>query len=236
MNAQRSLGYIRTIAQFICQPQYKDVITIFGIINEPRAQEIIGVDVLSSWYFEAYNIIKNICGTGEGKGPYVSLHNGFASPSKWVGLYPNADRVALDMHPYIAFNDVQSTSTPNDNLAAPCNYWGDMTNTSQRDFGLTTAGEWSLAINDCGKWVNGVDLGARYDGSFSGSSAVGNCDSWNDWTTWSPSTKSGFLNFALTSMDALQNYFFWTWKIGNSTVTGKVEAPFWSYSLGLQNG
>ena len=33
-----------------------------------------------------------------------------------------------------------------------------------------------------------------------------------------------------------QNWFFWTWKIGNSTATGKVEAPFWSYSLALQQG
>lgn len=34
----------------------------------------------------------------------------------------------------------------------------------------------------------------------------------------------------------LQNWFFWTWKIGNSSATGLVEAPAWSYSLGLQEG
>lgn len=33
-----------------------------------------------------------------------------------------------------------------------------------------------------------------------------------------------------------KNYFFWTWKIGNSSTSGKVEAPAWSYQLGLQNG
>lgn len=33
-----------------------------------------------------------------------------------------------------------------------------------------------------------------------------------------------------------QNYFFWTWKIGNSTVFNTVMAPQWSYQLGLQNG
>ena len=37
-------------------------------------------------------------------------------------------------------------------------------------------------------------------------------------------------------LTALQNWFFWTWKIGNSSVTGKVESPAWSYSLGLQEG
>lgn len=35
-NAQRSLDYIRIIAEFISQPEYKDVVTIFGIMNEPR--------------------------------------------------------------------------------------------------------------------------------------------------------------------------------------------------------
>ena len=46
-NAQRSLDYIRIIAEFISQPQYKDVVTIFGITNEPQAS-VDGIDVLKS--------------------------------------------------------------------------------------------------------------------------------------------------------------------------------------------
>jgi glucan 1,3-beta-glucosidase len=236
MNGERSLGYIRALAQFICQPQYKDVIELFGIINEPRSENYIGRDVLAAWYLEAYRIVKEVCGTGQGNGPYVSIHNGFESPANWVGLYPNADRMAMDMHPYLAFNDRQDPSPPSSRIALPCSIWGDMTNNSQQSFGLTTAGEWSLAINDCGQWVNGVDLGDRFGGTFAGSTGVGNCDTWNNWPAWSPAIRRGFLDLTLTSMDALQNYFFWTWKIGNSTRTGKVEAPFWSYSLGLAQG
>lgn len=33
-----------------------------------------------------------------------------------------------------------------------------------------------------------------------------------------------------------QNWFFWTWKIGNSSVFGTVMSPHWSYQLGLENG
>ncbi len=33
-NAQRSLDHIRIIAEFISQPQYRDVVTMFGIANE----------------------------------------------------------------------------------------------------------------------------------------------------------------------------------------------------------
>ena len=39
MNAQRSLDYIRIIAEFISQPQYKDVIPFFGIVNEAKVSE-----------------------------------------------------------------------------------------------------------------------------------------------------------------------------------------------------
>ena len=34
-NAERSLDYIRDFAEFISQPEYKDVIVMFGITNEP---------------------------------------------------------------------------------------------------------------------------------------------------------------------------------------------------------
>jgi len=48
-------------------------------------------------------------------------------------------------------------------------------------------------------------------------------------------TKLAYMTFAKASMDALQNWFFWTWKIGNSTA-GRCESPQWSYQLGLENG
>ena len=46
-NAQRSLDYIRIIAEFISQPQYSSVVTMFGITNEPQGSTI-GQGVLSS--------------------------------------------------------------------------------------------------------------------------------------------------------------------------------------------
>ena len=37
-------------------------------------------------------------------------------------------------------------------------------------------------------------------------------------------------------MDALGDWFFWTWKVGNSSATNTVRAPLWSYKLGLEGG
>jgi glucan 1,3-beta-glucosidase len=46
-NAQRTLDYIRIITEFISQPEYKDVIPIFEIVNEALLTTI-GKDVLTS--------------------------------------------------------------------------------------------------------------------------------------------------------------------------------------------
>lgn len=87
-------------------------------------------------------------------------------------------------------------------------------NTSMSAFGMTAAGEFSLATNDCGLFVNGVNLGTRYEGTFTGgpTTATGSCDQWNNWQSWNNDTKSQLKQFALSSMDSLQNWFFWNWK------------------------
>ena len=48
-NAQRALDYIRIIAEFISQPEWRDVVPIFGIMNEARLS-VIGMDQLTTLY------------------------------------------------------------------------------------------------------------------------------------------------------------------------------------------
>ena len=41
----------------------------------------------------------------------------------------------------------------------------------------TVLGEWSAASTDCAKWLNGRNVGARWDGTYDGSgNALGSCD------------------------------------------------------------
>ena len=148
---------------------------------------------------------------------------------------PGADRIALDVHPYFAFG-TQNAVAVSTFERTPCTAWAAPSNASLSAFGLTTAGEHSLAINDCGLFLNGVGLGNRFDGTFAGSTAAGSCQEILDWPNWSDATKASYLQIALSSFDALQNFFFWTWKIGNSTEFGRVMTPHWSYQLGLQQG
>lgn len=46
-NAQRTLNYIRIFTEFISQPEFVNVIPMFGILNEPVVG-VIGRDTLSS--------------------------------------------------------------------------------------------------------------------------------------------------------------------------------------------
>ncbi|KAG8929654.1 hypothetical protein FRC01_003966 [Tulasnella sp. 417] len=234
-NAQRTIDYIRVITEFISQPEYAPVITMFSIINEPVVSSI-GKDQLTSFYLQAHDTIRNITGTGTGKGPFISVHDSFQGLAAWVDLLPGHDRMALDVHPYLIFSSVDRSPLA-DQITKPCESWASDMNTSWTNFGVSMAGEFSLAINDCGLWVNGVGAGTRWEGTFGdGDGVQGDCTPWNDYSSWTQDTKDNFKAFALHNFDSLGHWFFWTWKIGASSITGKIESPMWSYQLGLQEG
>ena len=81
-NAQRTLYYIRVITEFISQPEYQDVVPVFGIVNE-AVEQSIGIDALTSFYLQAHDMIRNnITGKGEGHGP-VCFISSSASFWRW---------------------------------------------------------------------------------------------------------------------------------------------------------
>lgn len=113
-----------------------------------------------------------------------------------------------------------------------CKSWGASLNGSRENIGVTIAGEWSLGINDCGLYVRGLSA----TGANTPPQTTADCTIYDNVAGWNDTMKDGFMNVALASMDALGDWFFWTWKIGNDSTTGTVQAPLWSYQLGLENG
>ncbi|TFK27597.1 glycoside hydrolase [Coprinopsis marcescibilis] len=220
-NAQRTLTYLRIITQFVSQPQYKDVVQIVGIVNE-ILWDTVGQESVQSFYYAAYDAMRTASGIGAGNGPYIAIHEGFQGPAIWEGFLLGSDRVVLDQHPYLAFMG-DPASTPQTSATKPCD-WAIATNQSQQVFGVTVGGEFSSAVNNCGYWLNGIPAN------------ITGCDGWDDWSTWDSSIISGLKQVTLASMDALQNFFYWTWKIGNSTVLGTSSSPMWNYKLGLEMG
>ncbi|KAJ3822386.1 glycoside hydrolase family 5 protein [Lentinula raphanica] len=217
-NAQRTLTYLRILVEFISQDQYRDVVPILGIVNE-ILWGTIGQTSVQSFYYAAYETIRQSTGTGSGAGPYIALHEGFQGVSLAADFSEQSWLILTDMNSlqygkgacFIIFHRIA---------------WAIATNQSSKAFGLTLGGEFSTAINDCGLWLNGIGPG----------SSDPDCPIWDDWASYNTSTVAGLKQITLATMDALQNFFFWTWKIGNSTVLGTSSNPLWHYRLGLQQG
>ncbi|KAF7352577.1 Glycoside hydrolase family 5 protein [Mycena venus] len=251
-NAERTLYYIRVLTEFISQPAYRDLIPIFGIVNEALLG-IIGKDSLTSFYLEAHTMIRGITGYGEGNGPYIAIHDGFQSLDSWANFLQGSDRIILDTHPYFSFGGIDTSPIAvNDANGNPggkwpaqaCNAWGPSINarqvhmtrqrkenlnstlqTSETAFGVTISGEWAASPNDCGYFLRGV--GAE--------STNPQCPIYDNYQDYNDTMKAGILNYVEASMDATRDWFFWTWKIGPNT-TGVIGAPSWSYQLGLREG
>lgn len=81
---------------------------------------------------------------------------------------------------------------------------------SQLAFGVTISGEFSSATNDCGLFLLGVGKNPTFQGD---------CTPFTDWQNWNQTFKEGVRDFSLASMDALQNWWFWTWKVSLTSGT-----------------
>ena len=55
-------------------------------------------------------MMRGITGFGEGNGAFISIHDGFAGLNTWANFLPQSDRIALDTHPYFAFDGSPATS------------------------------------------------------------------------------------------------------------------------------
>lgn len=146
-----------------------------------------------------------------------------------------ADRIVIDGHPYMAFDPSPSTDPIDTGTgpraggiwpARPCERWAADFNGTRTAYGVTIAGEWSNAINDCGLFVRGTQMTSTFSGG---------CEQWSDSRNWTEGTKAGLMRLAMSTMDTSRDWFFWTWKV-NPSNRGIVEAPLWSYQIGLREG
>ena len=71
-------------------------------------------------------MIRDITGIGEGKGAFISIHDGFQALSIWEDYLPGSDRINLDTHPYFAFGGVAIDPTVAPKQA--CESWGSSMN------------------------------------------------------------------------------------------------------------
>ncbi|KAI8143042.1 glycoside hydrolase superfamily [Fennellomyces sp. T-0311] len=239
-NGELTMQVVTKMAQYFNKPDYAHVVPIFGVLNEPAIYRI-EKGRAEKWYHDSHDAIRKI--TGDDNGPLLTYHDGFLGMPSWNGFFkdPSFKRVILETHTYLIFDD-DLVSMPREKQAEfPCFAWQRDLNNSMRDNGPTMVGEFSIATNDCGKYLNGVRLGTRYEGTLQdGDTKIGkpvcptcSCQNVEDWKTWDDDYKKFLKAFIERQMDAFEasyGWFFWTYK------TEQHINPHWDYLLGWEQG
>ncbi|KAF9190558.1 hypothetical protein BGZ51_008496 [Haplosporangium sp. Z 767] len=230
-NAQRTLPYIQQLATFFTSPDYAHVGPILGLLNEP-AGFLIGGEPVKSWYRQAINVFRTA--TGAGKGPWLIIHDAFLGLASWTDLKTSGERLMLDAHQYIMFDNNLFRMNRTTQLQFACQNWGSDMVTSTEDFGPTIVGEFSVAVNDCAKYLNGVGMGYRWDGTFDGTppkSPNSTCTNENTASTYDAEYKKFLSDYFNAQIDAFEQgagWFYWNFKTETN--------PLWSYFDGVDNG
>ncbi|KAI9307082.1 glycoside hydrolase superfamily [Cunninghamella echinulata] len=239
-NAEHTLDIIKELVDYFSQPEWAPVTPLFGVLNEPAIYRL-DTKRVQQWYAKSYDTLRNHPANASNPTPWLTYHEGFLGLSSWDDFFNPATykRVILETHMYLIF-DQGLVSKPKDEQANfPCTGWlNDLTQSSKRI--ATMVGEFSIATNDCGKYLNGVGLGTRYEGTLieNGEKVPAVCQSCvcgesENWQSYDQEYKTFLKQFAEKQMSAYETtygWFFWTYKTENNI------NPHWDYSLGYEQG
>lgn len=242
-NAQRSLDVHDQLSKFFAQERYQNIITHYGLANEPRMTELKVSDVLN-WTLSAYNNVRK-----NGVNALVVFGDGFMGLNNWQGKLPGHSDLVLDVHQYLIFNKNQIDFTHQQKVNYSCTGWTQQTEQSMdtsTGYGPTIFAEWSQADTDCAKYLTNVGWGNRWEGTYNtpdrGTAVTSpgcptkdsrcSCANANaDPSQWSATYKQFLQMFAEGQMYSFEKgwgWWYWTWKT--------ESAAQWSYEAGLKAG
>ncbi|KAL4874081.1 glycoside hydrolase superfamily [Aspergillus spectabilis] len=242
-NAQRALDFHDKVSKFFSQDRYKNVVTIYGLANEPYMLSL-DVEKVLNWTTTATEMVQK-----NGITASVAFHDGFLNLSKWKSMLKNGPSgLLLDTHQYTIFNTAQIVLNHTAKVNLVCNDWHAMIgeiNSTSAGWGPTICGEWSQADTDCAKFLNNVGRGTRWEGTYfeddstlycptadDSSAPRCSCKSANaDPSDYSDDYKTFLQTYAEAQMSAYetaQGWFYWTWHT--------ESAAQWSYKTGWKNG
>lgn len=137
LNRNRSLSLHNQLSTFFAQDRYKNVVTIYGLVNEPLMLSLSVGDVLD-WTTEVTKVVQ-----GNNMTAWIAFHDGFLNLSKWKKMLKGGDvpgHMMLDTHQYTIFNTGQIVVKHADRVKLVCNDWFHMI----REINSTTDGYVSI--------------------------------------------------------------------------------------------
>lgn len=249
LNGQRCIDIHDQLSTFFAQPRYKSIVTMYGLVNEPK-MTALDVDTVLNWTTNAVSTIR-----GNNLTSVIIFGDGFRGLDNWQGELQGIDNLLLDVHQYVIFNTDQIALNHSDKVNFACKGWTAQALRSEdtsTGFGPTLCGEWSQADTDCATDLNNVGVGSRWEGTLNMASTPGgssdgsvlsptcptannprcSCTEANaDPSSWSDTYKQWLLDFAEAQMYSFEQgwgWFYWTWKTESSSQ--------WSYQDGLAAG
>ncbi|KAJ9294209.1 CAZyme family GH5 [Paecilomyces variotii] len=222
----QTLQAIQALAQRYAQ--YTDVVTAIELINEPLIPAGINQDSLKQYYYDGWGNVRV-----SNNDTTVVLHDGFLEVDSWngfMGPWSGVWHVMMDTHHYEVFDNGQLGQNIDGHVNMACTF--GQTHLYHTDK-WTIVGEWTGGITDCAKYLNGRGVGARYDGTYPGSSWIGDCSGKYQGTVdgLSGADKYNIRRFIEAQLDAFEmktGWIYWTWKT--------ESAPEWDMQKQLAGG
>ncbi|KAJ9151160.1 Glucan 1,3-beta-glucosidase 2 [Pleurostoma richardsiae] len=248
LNVQRSKDVHDKLSQFFAQDRYTNIISHYGLCNEPK-MTFLPVDQVISWTEEMYALVRK----NGVKNAIVVFGDGFMGLSNWQGRMTGYDDMALDVHQYVIFNNNQIDYNHTTKITYACEGWTEQTEQSMdtsTGYGPTLVAEWSQADTDCAQYLTNVGWGNRWTGTYNtGNSSdplnalTPRCPTLNDQcdctdanadpSAYSDDYKTFLRTFAEAQMDSFEKgwgWFYWTWW------TSGEGSTQWSYKRGMAAG
>lgn len=206
-NQQITLNVLQYIFEKYGTSDYDDVIIGLELLNEPLGPAL-DMSKLDAFWDSAYWNLRNT-----GSVANAVIQDGFTQPGYFDDkfLLDTYWGVVIDHHHYQVFSEGELSRSIDEHIGVACQWGGE----SAVEYHWNLCGEWSAALTDCAKWLNGVGRGARYDASYSSGTYLGSCEGSQDITTWDDNKKSNYRRYIEAQLDAFEQrggWIFWTWK------------------------
>ncbi|KAK5017056.1 hypothetical protein LTR39_001756 [Cryomyces antarcticus] len=191
------------------------------LLNEPMGP-VVGTGTVRQFYMDGWGDLEN-------SNVAITIHDAFEGVTSWNDWGSGMWSLLLDTHHYEIFDSGSLQMSPAQHVSTACGFGSQMASNNK----WTISGEWTGAQTDCAKWLNGRGKGARYDGTFPGSSYIGSCGGKYTGTVagLSSDDKRNIQHFIEAQLDAFekaQGWIFWTWKTEG--------APEWDMQALLAGG
>jgi glucan 1,3-beta-glucosidase len=120
LNGERSIAIHNQLSQFFAQPRYKNVVGIYGLVNEPKMISLPTETVLN-WTVTAITTVRNNNLTQA-----ITFGDGFLGLPNWQGKLQGIDNIVMDAHQYVIFNTDQVAFSHQTKLSFACSGWANM--------------------------------------------------------------------------------------------------------------